>query len=77
MGSYTLTERLGEGGQGSVKGAGEWRFFWDADGRSVGPWVGYEAVVVDLRGQAGPVVATASKPAEFDKMGFRYTRGTP
>ncbi|MBT2228954.1 serine/threonine-protein kinase [Nonomuraea sp. NEAU-A123] len=146
------------------KGAGEWRFFWDADGQAVGTWVGgrmkfydldgnalrtltgagspvwvegddvspsgglflshcgtagdtlcarsttgggtpvtipfasnrligwwddqhlavwrakgagYEAVVIDLKGQISRVLATAAKQAEFDKMGLRYSRGTP
>ncbi|MER6945549.1 protein kinase [Nonomuraea sp. NPDC000554] len=164
-GIIDVEQGTGQTFQVKEKGAGVWRFFWDADGRSVGTWAGgamtfydlngrvvrtlprvgspvwvegddvspsgnrflayctsagasvcarstsggdavpvtipviskrligwwddehlavwrsgaggYEAVVVDLRGQAGPVVAIASKPAEFDKMGFRYTRGTP
>ncbi|MEU8102734.1 protein kinase [Nonomuraea muscovyensis] len=147
------------------KGAGEWRFFWDAGGRAVGTWVGdtmtfydlagepvrklagrgvpiwvegedvspsgglflascssggrmicaypttdgdaepravpfagtrligwwdeehlagwrpkgggYEAVVVDMRGQVTRVLATARSKAEFDDMGLRFSRGTP
>ncbi|MFI7144877.1 protein kinase [Nonomuraea sp. NPDC050022] len=147
------------------KGAGEWRFFWDAGGQAVGTWVGgrmkfydldgnalrtlssagspvwvegddvspsgglflshctaaggavcarpttggggtpvtipfvtnrligwwddqhlavwrakgagYEAVVIDLKGQVIRVLATAAKRAEFDKMGMRFSRGTP
>ncbi|MFI7442253.1 protein kinase domain-containing protein [Nonomuraea indica] len=149
------------------KGAGEWRFFWAADGRAVGTWVGgtmtfydlkgrqirkltgrgspiwvegedvspsgelfvascpaarrticaypttgageaaeprvvpfdgtrligwwddahlagwrpegggYEAVVVDMRGQVTRVLATARSKAELDAMGFRFSRGTP
>ncbi|MET8008116.1 serine/threonine-protein kinase [Nonomuraea glycinis] len=147
------------------KGAGEWRFFWDADGQAVGTWVGgkmkfydlngkelrtlsdvgspvwvegddvsssgsrflahctttrtticlrstsgddsepvtvpfasdrligwwdeehlavwrskgagREAVVIDLSGKVVRVLATAPKRAEFDKMAFRFSRGTP
>ncbi|WP_214326661.1 serine/threonine-protein kinase [Nonomuraea sediminis] len=158
-----------EAGTGQIfevkeKGAGEWRFFWDADGQSVGTWVsgkmkffdlkgnpvrsltdvgspvwvegddvsptgsrflahctaggesicvrptsgdgtpvvvpfkserligwwdddhlaawrakgtGTEAVVIDLKGQVVKELATASSKTEFDKMGFRYSRGTP
>jgi eukaryotic-like serine/threonine-protein kinase len=33
------------------KGAGEWRFFWDAGGRSVGTWVGDRMKFYDLDGR--------------------------
>ncbi|WP_084965618.1 serine/threonine-protein kinase [Thermoactinospora rubra] len=53
--------------------------WWD-DAHIAG-WVArggaYEAVVVDLTGDVKRVLATASKPAEFAKMGFRFSRGTP
>ena len=144
------------------KGAGEWRFFWDAGGRAVGTWAGgamtfygldgkvlrtlkdagspvwvegddvspsggrflahctpegtavcvrptaggdpvtvpiaaerligwwdddhlavwrragdgYEAVVVDLKGRVGRVLAKAPDKAQFDAMGFRFARPT-
>ncbi|MEV4090208.1 hypothetical protein AB0J43_59065, partial [Nonomuraea fuscirosea] len=35
---------------------------------------GYEAVVIDLKGQVSRVLATAAEKAEFDKMGFRFAR---
>ncbi|TYB61070.1 protein kinase [Nonomuraea sp. PA05] len=53
--------------------------WWDDDHLAV--WrsrgAGYEAVVVDLSGRAGRVLATAPKKAEFDKMGFRFSRVSP
>ncbi|MGN9839616.1 serine/threonine-protein kinase [Nonomuraea sp. H19] len=33
------------------KGAGEWRFFWDAGGRSVGTWAGGAMTFYDLNGK--------------------------
>ncbi|WP_113702197.1 hypothetical protein [Nonomuraea lactucae] len=38
---------------------------------------GYEAVVIDLRGQVTRVLASAARKAEFGDMGFRFSRGTP
>ncbi|GAA2211157.1 hypothetical protein GCM10009850_066160 [Nonomuraea monospora] len=53
--------------------------WWDDDHLAV--WrsrgAGYEAVVVDLSGQVGRVLATAPEKAEFDKMGFRFSRVSP
>ncbi|MGP3954823.1 protein kinase domain-containing protein [Nonomuraea sp. 3N208] len=50
--------------------------WWDDDHLAV--WrskgTGYEAVVIDLTGQVSRVLATAPTKAEFDKMGFRFTR---
>ncbi|MFI7700843.1 serine/threonine protein kinase [Nonomuraea sp. NPDC049480] len=162
---YGIIDVSGEKGRAfeiKEKGAGEWRFFWDAGGQAVGTWVGgkmkfydlngklvrtlpdvgspvwvegddispsgnrflahctsagtslcarstsgddtrpvtvpfasnrligwwdddhlavwrtrnagYEAVVIDLSGRVSRVLATAPDKAEFDKMGFRFTR---
>ena len=38
---------------------------------------GYEAVVIDLKGQVVRVLATAPSKSQFDDMGFRFSRGTP
>ncbi|NJP90736.1 serine/threonine protein kinase [Nonomuraea sp. FMUSA5-5] len=38
---------------------------------------GYEAVVTDLAGRAARVIATAREKAEFDRMGFRFSRVSP
>ncbi|UBU16744.1 protein kinase domain-containing protein [Nonomuraea gerenzanensis] len=38
---------------------------------------GYEAVVIDLTGKVGRVLATAGKKSEFDRMGFRFSRVSP
>ncbi|MGW0803113.1 protein kinase domain-containing protein [Nonomuraea sp. NPDC002799] len=50
--------------------------WWDDDHLAV--WrakgAGYEAVVIDLAGRVGRVLATAPKKAEFDTMGFRFSR---
>ncbi|MGP3913695.1 protein kinase domain-containing protein [Nonomuraea sp. 10N515B] len=52
--------------------------WWDDDHLAV--WrtkgAGYEAVVIDLSGQVSRVLATAPAKAEFDTMGFRFTRTT-
>ncbi|MGW3343999.1 protein kinase domain-containing protein [Nonomuraea rubra] len=53
--------------------------WWDDDHLAV--WRakggGYEAVVIDLSGKVSRVLATAGKKAEFDKMGFRFSRVSP
>ncbi|MDA0638925.1 serine/threonine-protein kinase [Nonomuraea sp. MCN248] len=53
--------------------------WWDDEHLAV--WrakgAGYEAVVIDLSGKVHRVLATAQKRAEFDKMAFRFSRGTP
>ncbi|WP_206061104.1 hypothetical protein, partial [Nonomuraea basaltis] len=50
--------------------------WWDEEHLAV--WrtraAGYEAVVIDMSGQVSRVLATAPRKAEFDKMGFRFTR---
>ncbi|SDH99748.1 hypothetical protein [Nonomuraea jiangxiensis] len=50
--------------------------WWDDDHLAV--WraegAGYEAVVTDLSGQVRRVLATAPRKAEFDRMGFRFSR---
>ncbi|MEV4798726.1 serine/threonine-protein kinase [Nonomuraea sp. NPDC049421] len=50
--------------------------WWDDDHLAV--WRakdgGYEAVVVDMKGRAVRVLATAGGKAEFDTMGFRFAR---
>lgn len=53
--------------------------WWDDEHLAV--WrakgAGYEAVVIDLSGKVQRVLATAPKRAEFDRMTFRFSRGTP
>ncbi|MFC5816287.1 serine/threonine-protein kinase [Nonomuraea harbinensis] len=53
--------------------------WWDDEHLAV--WrakgAGFEAVVIDLSGKVQRVLATAPKRAEFDKMAFRFSRGTP
>lgn len=53
--------------------------WWDEEHLAV--WrakgAGREAVVIDLTGQVVRVLATEPKRAEFDKMAFRFSRGTP
>ncbi|MGI5292581.1 serine/threonine-protein kinase [Nonomuraea polychroma] len=50
--------------------------WWDDDHLAV--WrvkgAGHEAVVIDMSGQVSRVLATAPAKAEFDGMGFRFTR---
>ncbi|TMR07566.1 hypothetical protein ETD86_51540 [Nonomuraea turkmeniaca] len=50
--------------------------WWDDDHLAV--WrtkgAGHEAVVIDMSGQVTRVLATAPVKAEFDRMGFRFTR---
>ncbi|MFI9551321.1 protein kinase domain-containing protein [Nonomuraea endophytica] len=51
--------------------------WWDEDHLAI--WRvhagGYQAVVVDMKGDTKRVLATAPKKKDFDAMGFLYTRG--
>ncbi|MEV5890846.1 serine/threonine protein kinase [Nonomuraea fuscirosea] len=75
----TLCARSTSGGAGAVTipfAAVRLIGWWDDEHLAV--WrindKGYEAVVIDLKGQVSRVLATAAEKAEFDKMGFRFAR---
>ncbi|WP_246083311.1 serine/threonine-protein kinase [Nonomuraea diastatica] len=44
------------------EGAGEWRFFWNADSRSVGTWVGGKMTFYDLNGKRLRTLRDAGSP---------------
>ncbi|MFI6319424.1 protein kinase [Nonomuraea sp. NPDC050556] len=44
------------------KGAGEWRFFWNGDSRSVGTWVGGKMRFYDLKGSLLRTLSSGGSP---------------
>ncbi|WP_223167310.1 serine/threonine-protein kinase [Nonomuraea sp. SYSU D8015] len=62
---YGIIDVAGEKGRAfeiKEKGAGEWRFFWDADGRAVGTWVGGKMKFYDLNGKLLRTLSDAGSP---------------
>ncbi|MFC4119368.1 serine/threonine-protein kinase [Nonomuraea zeae] len=61
-GIIDVSSGKGRAFQVKEQGAGEWRFFWDAGGRSVGTWVGGKMKFYDLNGKLLRTLSDAGSP---------------
>jgi serine/threonine protein kinase len=61
-GIIDVSSDKGRAFQVKEEGAGEWRFFWDVGGRSVGTWVGGKMKFYDLNGKLVRTLSDVGSP---------------